>query len=58
MTITETPGPRTDPSMNNIWQLGFGFWSSKALLSAVELGAIPPRLNANRQHGFASFPRK
>jgi hypothetical protein len=25
------------PSLSRIWQLGFGFWSSKTLLSAVEL---------------------
>jgi len=27
-------------SMDHIWQLGFGFWSSKSLLSAVELGVF------------------
>src|ERR1700754_5288985 len=27
-------------SIDHIWQLGFGFWSSKSLLSAVELGVF------------------
>jgi len=34
--VTETPSPRTDPS--NILQTAFSFWSSKVLLTAVEMG--------------------
>ena len=33
-----TPGAATAPTPDAIMQLGFGFWGSKALLSAVELG--------------------
>jgi hypothetical protein len=42
--VREGPGAdntrRPEPSPERILQLGFGFWASKALLSAVELGVF------------------
>jgi precorrin-6B methylase 2 len=37
--VSKSVNPAT-LSMDHIWQLGFGFWSSKTLLSAVELGVF------------------
>ncbi len=37
MTAISLPSHGPVPSLAHIWQLGFGFWSSKTLLSAVEL---------------------
>ena len=31
---------QTDPSPEHIMQIGLGFWASKALLSAVEMGVF------------------
>src|SRR5690348_18391803 len=35
---TQTPAPALNPE--HIMQIGLGFWASKALLSAVELGVL------------------
>jgi hypothetical protein len=42
--------------MDYIWQLGFGFWNSKALLSAVELGVFT--VLANRSLGVDELRRE
>jgi hypothetical protein len=38
--VSSTNTPRVAPSPDAIMQLGFGFWGSKALLSAIELGVF------------------
>jgi ubiquinone/menaquinone biosynthesis C-methylase UbiE len=42
LTIRECTilSPQTDPSPDRILQIGLGFWASKTLLSAVELGVF------------------
>jgi hypothetical protein len=39
LTLLEAPVAAA-PSLNNIMQTGLGFWASKTLLSAVELGVF------------------
>jgi precorrin-6B methylase 2 len=39
-TLTTTDGAQTAPSPARIMELGLGFWGSKTLLSAVELGVF------------------
>jgi Dimerisation domain len=39
-TVAEQAGPTPAVSPDAILQLGFGFWGSKVLLSAVELGVF------------------
>ncbi len=36
--LPSTAAPATEPTPDRIMQIGLGFWSSKALLSAIELG--------------------
>ncbi|MGH7785743.1 MAG: methyltransferase [Candidatus Binatia bacterium] len=52
----------TPPTADHIMQVGFGFWSSKVLLTAVEMGlfselAQRPQRLAELQSGFALHPR-
>jgi Dimerisation domain len=37
--------PQLDPTPDHIMQVGLGFWASKALLSAVEMGVFTELAN-------------
>ena len=53
MTTPEAVEPSAEVSPDAIMQLGFGFWGSKTLLSAVELGVFSELADAGPLEGEA-----